>query len=231
MRLREAPARWGCLSGIRPGGTQADRAGLRRVVWRGTLWGGALAVLVLGGCGVVHRTFYIPVDTAYLREGLTCGWVPHGSAVIPLDDTVSISLGMAPGGLQATILYLQIPLAPGQSVQFAETALVLETAAGAATAHLQEFKVAVHGRSGQPGHYEYLAPNAVLDAHRNAELPVDDQPHARSDLFSSNVEFPISSAENVQLLLPRVIVNGRTVSPGRVEFRLVTRRGVEACVQ
>ncbi|MEQ9465477.1 MAG: hypothetical protein RJQ10_17585 [Haliea sp.] len=188
-------------------------------------------LLALGGCGVVHRTFYIPVYSGYLRESTTCGWVPHGSALVPLDDTVSIALSMAPGGENEIGLSLQVPLSPGQSLQFEQAVLVLETASGATQANLQEFMVAVHGRNGQPGHFEQVQPTDLLEGRRNADLRIHDEPSASNDLFSSNARFPVDSEAKVTLFLPRVRVNGRSVSTEGIEFKLVTRTGVEACVQ
>jgi|GEM_PF-6402264 len=190
-----------------------------------------LIALSISACAVVHRTYYAPVDAKFLREGTTCGWVPYAFALIPLDTNVSASFNMAPTAANEISLSVNITLSKGQTVKFEDSALTLEMSDKTIASKLERFKVSVYGRNGRPGYFEYVEPTEVLEGHRNSDLVVSDDPYASNDLFTSRVRFEARPEERVKLHLPPVKVNGRQLTLNTVEFSLVSKTGVEACVQ
>jgi hypothetical protein len=97
---------------------------------------------------------------------------------------------------------------------------------------LGRFQVSVAGRRGQPGRYEFFAPDSDLEGlGRNAELAQPKTQYLERDLFFSRVIFDAEAADGFVVVFPAVGVNGKLLASRSVPVHLVERQGFPTCVQ
>ena len=193
----------------------------------------AFAVGLIAGCAVSTQRYYLPSDPQYAQTGTVCGFVPWGQAQVALADGLTTAIQLQP--LEGRVaLSMQIALPQGASVRLMEPKFRLQVPSTGAeySARLDRFQVAVFGRDGRPGYYEYVSATDVLVGKgRNADLAGLDTQYAKKDLFISSAVFTTVPAPSYMLKLPPIEVNGFLREAQSVPVALVEKMGVAVCVQ
>lgn len=123
-----------------------------------------LVLLLLSACVVTSERYYVPVDPSLVTEGKVCGFVPWGSAHIPLVEGLAASISLAPvnGQLSASI---QLSIPTGTRVRFTKSEIRFDDLSTGKEyfASLKQWQVGVYGRGGRPGYHDYFGSDALLE--------------------------------------------------------------------
>jgi len=193
----------------------------------------SVAAAVMAGCAVSTQRYYLPTDARYAEAGTVCGVVPWGQTRVPLADSLSTSVRLAPVDGRVA-MSIQLALPQGTKVRFSEPDIRLQVPSTGTeyTARLSQFRVSIFGRGGRPGHHEYVDPESILEGRgRNADLAGPDTQYAKNDLFISSAVFATQPVNAYVLKLPAIEVNGAIRAPQSIPVALVEKTGVATCVQ
>lgn len=192
-----------------------------------------LATVVLAACVAQTNQYYLPIDPALAKEGTVCGSVPFGHAMVPLSNTLHISISVIPSD-NSVLLSIQLSLPLGAKVRFSKPEFAIEgpLQEQARSGRLGPFRTSVYGEGRQPGHHEYVHPSELLEGRgRNLRLATPDTEYLKSDLFISQTVIATAPSESMVLIVPAVEVNGKVIGERHIPLHLVRKTGVKACVQ